>query len=169
MPIISPVCNDLLSSMTGEDGNIASAGDAWCITNICEIYEMEIHDSLCPYGLGYNAWSTLCNVSRGRITWCLAQVFPSAWQTFAEYLHNNSINFDNSRCNWKHVVYRSATLCPLRHMDDLGAKVWLLYRPRRCCVSLTTESVHETNPNPLKLSFSVEVLDNIKAYTLDPS
>ena len=36
-------------------------------------------------------------------------------------------------------------------------------------VSATTESVHVTNPNPLKLSFSVEVWDNILTYTLNPS
>ena len=33
----------------------------------------------------------------------------------------------------------------------------------------TTESVHATNQNPLKLYFSVEVWDNILTYTLDPS
>ena len=32
-----------------------------------------------------------------------------------------------------------------------------------------TESVHTTNLNPLKLSFSVEVWDNILTYTLSPS
>ena len=33
----------------------------------------------------------------------------------------------------------------------------------------TTESVHARNQNPLKLSFSVEVWDNILTYPLDPS
>ena len=30
--------------MIGEDRKILSAGNVWCITSICEIYEMEIHD-----------------------------------------------------------------------------------------------------------------------------
>ena len=38
MPPITQVCNDLPSSITGEDGKIPSAGNALCITSICEIY-----------------------------------------------------------------------------------------------------------------------------------
>ena len=35
--------------MTYEDGKIRSAGNAWCITETCEIYEMEMAP-LCAYG-----------------------------------------------------------------------------------------------------------------------
>ena len=44
MPPIAHVCNDLPSSIIGEDGKIPSAGNAWRIINISEIYGMEIHD-----------------------------------------------------------------------------------------------------------------------------
>ena len=84
------------------------------------------------------------------------------------YLRNNSIGFDNSHCIYQLVVYRGAKLNPLRHRADLGAKVWFLYRHRRCCVSATTALVHAVNPNALKLSFSTEVSDNMLAYTLEP-
>ena len=40
---IYQVFNDLPSSTTYEDGKIPSAGTAWCITEIYEIHEMEIH------------------------------------------------------------------------------------------------------------------------------
>ena len=40
VPPISQVYNDLISSITGENDKIPSVGNTWCITNICEIYEM---------------------------------------------------------------------------------------------------------------------------------
>ena len=63
----------------------------------------------------------------------------------------NSIGFDNSHCIWKLVVYRGTLFYPLHHRADVEAKVWFLSRSRRCYVSATTESVHATNPNSLKL------------------
>ena len=41
VPPISEVCNNIISSITGDSGKIPSAGNAWCITNTCEIYEMK--------------------------------------------------------------------------------------------------------------------------------
>ena len=44
MPPISNVCNDLPSSIIGEDGKNPSAGNAWRIIKISEIYEKEKYD-----------------------------------------------------------------------------------------------------------------------------
>ena len=40
---IYQVFNDLLSSITCEGDKIPSASNAWRITEMCEIHEMEIH------------------------------------------------------------------------------------------------------------------------------
>ena len=42
--------------------------------------------------------------------------------------HDYSIGFDDSRCMWKFVVYRGATLNPLYHKANLRAKVCVLYQ-----------------------------------------
>ena len=98
---------------------------------------------------------TRCNVNRGRSTCCLAQSLPTVcgihiFVTIRLVL--DSIDFDNSCCLWKPVVHRGAILYPLRHRADVEANVWFRSRPRRCYVSANTQSVHATNPNPLKLS-----------------
>ena len=113
---------------------------------------------------------TPCNVSKGRCTWCLAQSLSSAWQTFVEFISPQQIDW-----LWQFTLHlnacslQGALLYPLHHRADVEAKVGFLSRPRRCYVPATTESVHATNPNPLKLSFSVEVWDNILTCTLNPS
>ena len=113
---------------------------------------------------------TPCNVSGGRSTWCFAKSLPFVWQTFVGFISPHQFSwFDNSRWIWKPVVYSGAISYPFRHGADVEAKVWFLSRPRRCYVSATADSVHATNPNPLKLCFSVEVWDNILTNTLVPS
>ena len=62
-----------------------------------------------------------------------------------------------------------ALLYPFRHKADVEAKVGFLSWPRQCYASATSELVHAKNPNPLKLSFSIEVWDNSLTCTLDPS
>ena len=105
----------------------------------------------------------------------LSPFLPPGKRLWNSYLRNNSIGFDisigfdNSCWVWKPVVHRGAIIYPLRHWPDIEAKVWFLSRPCRCYVSATTESVQATNPNPLKLSLSVEVWDDILTYTFDPS
>ena len=108
---------------------------------------------------------TRCNVSRGRITWCLDHTLPSARQSLWNlYIRNILIGFDNSHSIGKPVVYRGVILLPLLHRADVETKVWFLSRPRRDhWVGSRDESKY------LKLSFSVEVWDNILTYTLDPS
>ena len=44
--------NDLPSSIIDEAGKIPYAGNAWCIIEICEIYELEIHDLVMSIWLG---------------------------------------------------------------------------------------------------------------------
>ena len=118
-------------------------------------------------------WPTPCNVSRGRSTWCLAQTLPSAWQTFVEFISPQQIDWF-----WSHTLHlrarslQGAILYSLRHRADAEAKVVTIPIPASPMVqyvSVTTESVHATNQNPLKSSFSVEVWDNILTYTLNPS
>ena len=99
----------------------------------------------------------------------LSFFLPPGKHLWNSYLCNNSIGYNNSRCIWKLVVSKGATLYPLHRSADLGAKVWFLYRPRRCCSSATTESVHAANSNPWKLSFSIEVPCNMFAHILNPS
>ena len=86
--------------------------------------------SLGAYGWCYNAWPTQCNVSRERSTLrvSLSSFLPHDKRLWNSYLCNNAIGFDNSRCMWKLVVYRGATLYPLCHRANHGAKVWVLYR-----------------------------------------
>ena len=80
----------------------------------------------------------------------------------------NSVDFDYPCCKWK-LVYRSATLYPLHHRADLGAKVWFLYQPRWCWVSSTTGPIYTMNTNPPKLFCSREVCGYLLVYTLNPS
>ena len=44
VPSIYQVFHDLPSSKNDQDGQIPSAGNAWCITDISESHEIEIHD-----------------------------------------------------------------------------------------------------------------------------
>ena len=102
--------------------------------------------SLCSYGWGYNAWPTRRNISSGRNTLHvpLSSFLPSDKRLWNSYLRSNSIGFDNSRCMWELIVYRGATLYPLCHRTDLGAKVWFVYGPRWCWVSATAWSIYMT-------------------------
>ena len=86
--------------------------------------------SLGAYGWGYNAWPTQCNVSRERSTLrvSLSSFLPHDKRLWNSYLCNISIGFDNSRCMWKLVVYRGATLYPLCHRANHRVKLWVLYR-----------------------------------------
>ena len=177
MPPISHVCNDVPSSIICEDGKIPIAGNASRITNIPEIYEMEIHDLFMSIWVRVECtadrdWPP-CNVSKGRSTWCLAQYLPSAWQTFVEFIFPQQIDWF-----WWYTLHlkarslQGAIFYPLRHRADVKAKVVTIpipVSPMLQYASATIESVHATNPNPLKLSFSVEVWENISTYTLNPS
>ena len=116
---------------------------------------------------------TPCNVSKGRSTWCLARYLPSAWQAFLEFIFPQQIDWF-----WWYTLHlkarslQGAIFHPLRHMADVKAKVVTIPIPASPMLqyaSATIESVYATNPNPLKLSFSVEVWDNILTYTLNPS
>ena len=63
---------------------------------------------LCPYIRGYNAWPTRLDVNRG-VAHCPAQLFPSPWQTFVEFIFPQKFSwFDNSCCMWKLVIYKGA-------------------------------------------------------------
>ena len=114
---------------------------------------------------------TPCNVSRGHST-CLAQYLPSAWQTFVEFIISQPIDwFWWYTLHLKTLTYKVQNFNPLRHSADVKAKVVTIpipASPMLQCPSATTESVQETNPNSLKLSFSVEVWDDISTYTLNP-
>ena len=80
--------------------------------------------------------------------------FPMKKRLWNSYLCNNSIGFDNSRCMRKYVVYRGLTLYPHIHFTT---ELTLIMYPIPDGVSVTTGSIHMTNPNPLKLFFPVEV------------
>ena len=74
--------------------------------------------SLCPYGSGYNAWPTRCNISRTRSTWCLAQFFPHAWQTFVEFISPQQFNWF-----WwftLHLIARSLQGCNIESTSPQG-------------------------------------------------
>ena len=97
--------------MIGEDGKISIAGNAWRITNISEIYEMEIHD------LFMSIWVRLeCTADGDRPHVTLARVaahdvllstfLPPGKRLWNLYFRNKSIGFDDTRGNWKSVVYR---------------------------------------------------------------
>ena len=130
---------------------IPSAGNACSITSICEIYEMRIHDPLYVhvgqviiYG---RPDAALVGVAAHDVL--LSSFLSSGKRLWNSDLRNNSISLNNSRCIRTPVVYRAVKLCPLCHKAEPGAQVWFLYRPCRCCVLPTTESVHAMNPNPL--------------------
>ena len=114
---------------------------------------------------------TGCNVNRARSTWphvLLSPFLTPGKRLWNSYHCKNWIGLDNSSCIWMLVVYRGAISYPPRHRAHIEAKFWFIFRPHRCKVSATTMSVHATNPNHLKLSFSVEVWNDILTYTLGP-
>ena len=136
MPPISQVCNDRPSSIIDEDGRIPSADSGWCIANICEIYEMQIHD------LFMSIWiRSLCTANEGRPDVTLVGVaahdvlirpfLPPGKSLWNLYLRDNLIGFDNWHCIWNPVVYMGVILYPLRHRADVETKVSFLSRPRR--------------------------------------
>ena len=108
--------------------------------------------------------ATRCNVVRVAAQDVLFSPFlPPGQRLWSSYLRNNSIGFDNSRCIWKPVVCRGAVLYPLR-------PAWLMLKPRYPCLAVVTpKRPLRQYPNPLKLSFSVELWANILTYTLDLS
>ena len=175
-----------------DNDRISSAGNAWCILQTSvKFMKWKYMTFLCPYGSGYNAWLTPCNISRGRSTsWWRNQMetfsallailagnsqvpgeFPAqrpvtrSFHVFFDLRLNKPLSKQSrgwwfetlSRPLWRHfnvmpcsvlsfrlanvcgihisatillvwiihvVVYKDATLYPLRHKADLGAKVW---------------------------------------------
>ena len=82
-PPTSQVCNDLLSSITGDNGKIPSVGNAWCITHICEIYEMEIYVHMGQVIIHGRPDYTLVGVAAHDLL-LSPFLFPLAWQTSVE-------------------------------------------------------------------------------------
>ena len=119
---------------------------------------------LFPYGWGYNAWSTRCNI-RGTAHYVSRSV-PYFLQTNVCKIRTSATIqfFWQFTCMLKLVDHRGATLHPLRHRADLGAIAWFPYRPSHCWVSVTTGSIHMSNPNLLQNKW-----DHLLANTLDPS
>ena len=106
MPPISHVCNDLPSSIIGEDGNIPIAGNAWRIKNISEIYEMEIHDLFMSIWVGLECTAdgdrphvTLAGVTAHHVL--LSTFLPPGKRLWNLYFRNKLIGFDDTRCIWK--------------------------------------------------------------------
>ena len=96
---------------------------------------------------------------------CITNVIATCRKNFSQW---ESSFLWKLRCHWLKFLRRVAKTLVIQG-PDVEAKVGFLSWPRRCYVSATSESVHATNPNPLKLSFSIEMWDNSLTYTLDTS
>ena len=118
----------------------------------------------------YNAWPTRSNIIRGHSTWCLAQFFPSAWHTIWEFISPQQFNWFG--LFMLHLKYSGPQGCNIISTTPQSwswsqSMILVLASPVLRFTDHWVESVHEANPNPLQLSFSIEVWDNILAYKLD--
>ena len=96
----------------------------------------------------------------------LSPCLPPGERLWNSYLCNNSIGFDNSRCIWKPVVYRSAILYPL-------SLTGLMLKPRYYSYPGLAVATHKQPlrrfMRQIQILSSVEVWGNILTYTLDLS
>ena len=103
VPPIYQLFNDLPFSITDEDGKIPYAGNAWCIIEICKIYELEIHELVMFLWLGFLC-TTPYNVIVGGAVVHVLYVFRSGpWFN----IKMSSYQYRKSHCGDKTVVRSS--------------------------------------------------------------
>ena len=95
------VCIDRLSSIVDDSGKRPIASNAWRITSIPEIYEMEIHDLFMLIWIrlkctadGDRPHVTLAGVAARGVL--LSPFLPPGKRLWNLYIRNKSIGFDNS-------------------------------------------------------------------------